>query len=88
MSPEELEAQSPVHIDKWIDIASEDAQLMDQDFELTKKMMKIGFEDGWMITDSLGRIYGKNPEKGIYFPFHFEYGSLLIGYRNCKKASN
>ena len=88
MTPQEFDAQSPVKIDKWLDIESSDAKDMDSDRDLTKKMIRIGFEDGWMVTDSLGRIWGKSESKGTYFPFHFEYGKQLIGYRIAAKAAN
>lgn len=88
MSPAELDKQSPVHIDRWIDLDSQESKDLDPDRALTKKMVRIGFEDKWMITDTLGRIWGFNKEKNIFFPFHFENGKELIGYRIAKNAAN
>ena len=88
MSPSELDKQSPVCIDRWIDVDSEEAKLKDEDRSLTKKMMRIGFEDGWMHTDNDGRIWGFDKERNIYYPFHFEDGKQLVGYRIAKKAAN
>lgn len=75
MTPEQLDAQSAIKIDKWVDLESEDAKLMDDNRDLTKKMLRIGFEEGVMITDSDGRVWGHDPKGGPWFPFHFEYGS-------------
>ncbi len=88
MTPAELDKQSPVKIDRWVDIDSEEAKTLDEDRALTKKMVRIGFEDKWMITDNLGRIWGFNAEKNLFFPFHFENGKELIGYRMAKVAAN
>lgn len=88
MSPQEFDNQSPVKIDRWIDIDSKEAIEKDENRPLTKKMIMIGFEDGWMTFDSLGRIFGKDPKRNIYFPFHFECGKELVGFRMAKKATN
>lgn len=88
LTPAEFDKQSPVKIDRWIDIDSSEAKELDEDRVLTKKMVRIGFEDGWMHLDSLGRIWGKGNTKDTYFPFHFENGKELIGYRMTKKAVN
>lgn len=88
LNPAELDKQSPVNIDRWIDIDSEEAKLKDEDRALTKKMIRIGFEDGWMHTDNDGRIWGYDKGRNIYYPFHFEDGKKLLGYRMAKKAVN
>ncbi len=90
MSPKELEAQSPVKIERWVDIDSEEWRELDDTPAFTKKCLKVGFEEpAFMFTDSLGRVWCKPSEEGKpYFPFHFEYGSTLIGYRISKKAAN
>lgn len=88
MNAKELEAQSPVKIDRWVDVYSEECRMMDDTYDFTKKIMRLGFEDGWMFTDSEGRIWGKDKTGGPCFPFHFEYGNQLIGYRISKRAAN
>ena len=88
MTAKEFDLQSPVKIDRWIDIGSSEAKELDEDLDLAKRIMRIGFEDSWMSTDSLGRIWGFDPKRNIYFPFHFENGKELIGYRIAKKAAN
>lgn len=85
--PKELDELSPVKIERWIDIDSEDFREMDDNPGLTKKLMKIGFETGTMFTDSLGRIWGKGHDGKIY-PFHFNKGKRLFGYRISKRAAN
>lgn len=88
MNPAEFDKQSPIKIKRWVDIDSEEAKALDNDRALTKKMLKIGFEEKFMTLDSLGRIWGINKENNIYYPFHFENGNDLIGYRIAKKAAN
>lgn len=88
MTPAEFDKQSIVQIDYWIDVESEESKDKDQDRDLTKYMIKIGFEDGWMQTDSNGRIWGYDSTRNLYHPFHFEYGKKKIGYRIAKKAAN
>ena len=90
MKPKELEAQSPVKIVRWVDIDSDDWRELDDTPAFTKKCLKFGFEEpAFMFCDSLGRVWCKPQEEGKPFvPFHFEYGSTLIGYRISKKAAN
>lgn len=88
MKPIDFEKQSPVLITRWLDVDSEEAKCLDENRALTKKMLKLGFEEKFMILDSLGRIWGLNKETGVYFPFHFENGKELIGYRISKNAAN
>lgn len=88
MTPKELDFQSEVKINRWIDIDSEECKLLDDNIEFTKKVLKIGFgKEPFFILDKEGRIWGKS-DNGKYYPFHFEYGKQLIGYRISKKASN
>jgi len=86
-SPRELDTQSPVKIDRWVDIDTQEWRDLDEDPALTKKMMKIGFEANVLFTDSMGRIWGKG-EGGKYYPFHFDKGPKLYGFRLSKKAAN
>jgi hypothetical protein len=87
MSPQELDAQSSTKVERWIDVHSQECRDMDDTREFTLKCLKIGFEDGYMFTDSLGRIWCKGQD-GRMHPFHFEYGKKLIGYRLPKTAAN
>lgn len=96
-SPQELDAQSPVKIDRWIDVGSQDHKDLDEDRQFTMKLIHMGFDDGgpndpaWMYTDAKGRIWGhdpRNPEKPHY-PLHFDGPrGEKIGYRLPKKAAN
>lgn len=86
-TPQELDAQNPIKIERWIDLDTEEWREMDDDPGLTKKMMKIGFEAGALFLDSNGRIWGKG-EGGKYYPFHFDRGPKNYGYRLPKKAAN
>lgn len=88
LTSKELDEQNIININYWIDIDSQEAKVNDEDRALTKKMIRIGQEDGWMITDNLGRLWGYDKNKNQYFPFHFEIGNKLIGYCIKKSAAN
>lgn len=88
MTPAQLDAQCPVKIDRWVDVHSDECKVIDDDLHwFTLKCMKIGFEDGWMFTDSLGRLWGKGKDNKL-FPYHTEYGKELVGYRISARAAN
>lgn len=88
LSSKFLDEQSLVKIDRWVDIDSDECKVMDDDHDFTKKVQRMGFQDPpFLFTDSDGRIWGKG-EGDRFYPFHFEYGKKLIGYRISKKASN
>jgi hypothetical protein len=87
LSPEELEKQSPIKIDEWVDIDSPKALELDPDHKLTKKWLKIGFEDKFLFTDSRGQIWGRGND-GRFFPYHFNVGKKLYGFRLSTLASN
>ena len=87
-TPQELDAQSKIKIDRWIDVDSEECRDKDDNYAFTKKCIKLGFqEQAYLFTDLHGRIWGKGQD-GYFYPFHFEYGKKLIGYRLSKKAAN
>ena len=89
MTPMELDNQSPIKIDRWIEVHSQECKELDDGLHwFTLKCINIGFEDGWMIADMHGRIWGRNRETGIYYPFHTEHGKELVGYRLSGKAAN
>ena len=93
MTPAALDAQSEVHIDRYVDMGSEEARMLDEDPDLTKKFFKIGVEAGALRIDSNGRVWGLNKTTEVFYPFHTESVSesgitKLIGFRIAKKASN
>ena len=87
MTPQELDAQSPITVMRWVDVHSEECKDMDDTWDFTVRCLTYGFDDGYMFTDSLGRIWCKGTD-GFKHPFHFEYGKQLIGYRLPKTAAN
>ena len=87
ITPADLDKQSPIKIDKWLDIDSEECKEKDPDRALSKKWMKICMEDGFLFTDSLGRVWGRG-ETGVCFPYHFNVGKRLYGFRVSAKAAN
>lgn len=88
-APKELDAQSKIKIDRWVDVDSEECKELDDNYALTKKMIRMlhDKEPAYLFTDSLGRLFGKGVD-GLYYPFHFESYGKLIGYRLAKKAAN
>jgi hypothetical protein len=88
LTPKQLDKQSKVKIDRWIEVGSEEWRMMDDNTDFTNKCIRLGFQKPpFLFTDSMGRIWGKGSQEG-YYPFHFEYGKQLIGYRMSKKAAN
>jgi hypothetical protein len=86
-TPTQLDQQSKVKVDKWLDLDSEECKDKDPDMPFTKKCLRIGAEDKFLLVDSLGRIWGKG-DGGRYYPFHFEYGKKIYGYRLATTAAN
>lgn len=87
-TPAELDAQSPITVDRWLDVDSKELQELDENPALTKKWLKLGFQEpAYLFTDTLGRVWGKG-ENGKYYPFHFKSGKSLIGYRVSIRAAN
>lgn len=87
-TPKELDAQSLVHLDGWVDLDSERWREIDPDPGLTKKWIKLGFQEpAYFLLDSDGRIWGRG-ENGYYYPYHLDYGKKKYGIRIAKKAAN
>jgi hypothetical protein len=89
LTPYQLDLQSKIKIDKWLDVDSDEVRSMDDNHSLTKLILRRLYEEqpAYLFTDTLGRLWGKG-EDSIYYPFHFNYGNKLIGYRLIKKAAN
>ena len=88
LTPKFLDSQNPVRIDEWLDVESEKCKNLDPDISLTRKFMRYGMEDGYLFTDADGRIWGVKKKSGKYYPFHFNFGSKVYGYRISKVAVN
>lgn len=80
MTPSEFENQSPIKINKWIDIGSEEHRMLDPDYKLAISWFKMLTKSGDLVTDSLGRIWGKSKNNNWY-PYHFNIGKINYGYR-------
>jgi hypothetical protein len=89
LKPKALDAQSEIKIDEWIDIESEKCKKLDDNMDLTKKILKMGFEgEPFLFLDDLGRIWGHDPVNNVYYPYHFNVGNKHYGYRMPRKAAN
>jgi hypothetical protein len=88
LTPEELDRQSPIKIDKWLDIDSEECKDKDPDHALTKKWLKMCAKDNFLQVDKHGRVWGKGPNQESYFPYHFDYGKKKYGFRLALAAAN
>ncbi len=88
-TPKELDAQSRVHIDRWIDVDSVECKEIDDGYDLTKKIIRLLFdkEPAYLFADQRGYLWGKG-DNGYFYPFYFEYKNKNIGYRLSKKAAN
>ena len=87
-SPKELDEQSPITLDGWVDIDSERWREIDDDPGLTKKWLRLGFQEpAYFFTDTDGRVWGRG-ENGYWYPYHIEYGKKKYGLRIAKKAAN
>jgi hypothetical protein len=87
-SPAELDTQTKIKVNRWIEVGSEEWRMLDETPEFTKKIIALGFkEPAYLFTDANGRIWGKG-EDGFFYPFHFKQGSTVIGYRLTKRAVN
>lgn len=87
LTTEQLDKQSSIYLDGWLDLDSQEYKNKDDNPAFTRKCLRIGMEDGFMFTDSLGRVWGKG-NNGTYYPFHFDYGRKKYGFRIAKQASN
>ncbi len=89
LTPNQLDAQSKIQVDRWVEVESDECRTLDDNYSLTKKMIRKLYEEqpAYLFTDSLGRLFGKGVD-GLYYPFHFESYGKLIGYRLAKKAAN
>jgi hypothetical protein len=85
-SPKELDAQSKIRIDEWVDVESERCKEIDDDYALTKRIVKMLYPE-YLFTDTLGRLWGRG-EDNLFYPYHFTYGKKQIGFRLSNKAAN
>jgi hypothetical protein len=87
-SPQELDRQARIKVDRWVDLYSDEVKMMDDDYQFTMQCVKLGFQEpAYLAVDFHGRIWGFGVDN-IYHPFHFEYKNKLIGYKISKKAAN
>jgi hypothetical protein len=87
-NPKELDAQSPIKIDEWLELGSEKHLQIDDDPSLTKKwFMLLTKNPAYILLDNLGRSWCKN-DNGKFCPYHIENGDKKYGIRFSQKASN
>lgn len=91
MRSDELDKMHSIKIDRWLDVNSSEWKELDDDYQFTKKIIKIGFEGSptYFIVDELGRIFGRHQDQTSYHPLHIETKSgKLIGAKLSSKAAN
>lgn len=88
-SPPELDKQSKIKIDRWLDVDSSECRELDNNYVFTKKIIRQLYdqEPAYLFTDQNGRLWGRG-ENNAYYPFHFTSFGKNIGYRLSKKAAN
>lgn len=82
LSSKELDAQSPIKIDIWIDVESEEAKRIMKYPLFTKEILRLNI----CKVDDLGRLWGEGSSG--YYPLHDEYKGKIIGWRVAKMAAN
>lgn len=87
LSPAQLDAQGRVQITEWVDINSPKAQELDDDPVLSVKWLVLGVQSGFICIDTMGRLWGAG-DHGSYYPYHFQHGTNLYGYKVSTRASN
>jgi hypothetical protein len=87
LTPQQLDSQCGVVISEWIDINCARAQEIDDDQELSVKWLKIAAEAGMLRVDLFGRLWGSVGDN-VWFPYHFEHGNKLVGYKLSSMAAN
>jgi hypothetical protein len=87
LTPQQLDKQNSVLIDSWIDINCARAQEWDNDHDLSIKWMKMAAEAQMLRIDTQGRLWGESGD-GKWFPYHFEHGNKLVGYKLSSLAAN
>lgn len=87
MTPQELDAQSIVHIDEWVTIGSPKHRDTDSEFAASNNMLELSSSNGFLQIDSLGRLWVQGIDEEMY-PYHYEHGTKLIGMRIPEVALN
>jgi hypothetical protein len=88
LKPEQLDTQSPVKIDEWLDIDTDKCKGVDDNRPLTKKWLNMLLEDNTLQLDSLGRVWDRSEDTGKWYPYHLESQGKLYGIKVMKKAAN
>lgn len=83
LNSKDVEKNSKIKIDRWIDINSAEFKKTDKYPAFTKRTLELGL-GSFLFTDELGRIWAKGTD--CYYPFHDEYKGENIGYRIVAKA--
>lgn len=88
-SPKELDEQSTIYLDGWVDLDSEKWRSVDEDPALTKKWIAMLTKgpDAYLKLDSDGRLWARARDQRWY-PFHIERLRRKYGIRIAKKAAN
>jgi hypothetical protein len=85
--PAELDQQSPIRLDGWVELGSERWREVDDNHHLTKNWVKMLMGET-LFPDSLGRLWGRSKDQTMYYPLHVEYGKKKYGIRMSTKAAN
>lgn len=88
LTPVELDAQSPIKVERWVDIDSREMQEMDDMPTLTRNWLQIGMKQDVFKLDSQGRVWYQINKNEPYQPFTFTYYGREIGIRMSVMATN
>ena len=87
LTPNQLDAQSLISLDGWVDMDSARWKEVDDNPSFTKRCLVIGLESKYLVIDTMGRLWGMGENK-VYYPFVLEHGQKKFGIRLPKKAAN
>ena len=87
LSPKQLDEQSSVQLDGWLEMDSEKWREADDNPNLTRKWLRMLLGNA-LFVDKLGRVWGASKENNEYYPFHIESGSKKFGIRISQLAAN
>lgn len=90
LTPQELDAQSTIKVERWVDLNSQEMYEMDDMPYLTKHWLELGINNRYFFTDVQGRVWYKSPFDSSmpYEPYRFTYYGKEYGIRMSEKATS
>lgn len=89
MSPKDLDAQSVIQVDEWVDLGSQKHRDTDEWYVLSTSLLEKSSENGFLKIDSLGRLWVHGIDQE-FLPYHYDSkaGNQFLGLRIATAAAN